>query len=371
MDVFFSDIPPIYSITEITKPENYYPAPRDWYIALTDVVNSTEAIEQGRYKEVNSIAAASITAVLNTVPDLDLPFIFGGDGATLLVPPSAMDIVKRALRGAQDMASEFFDLTLRIGLIPVQDVLDAGYEFNIARLWISENYQQAIFSGGGAGYAEDQLKATSRYCIPGDVPGTANFEGFECRWENIPSSHDEVISLIIRAADEETYAEVLERLSDIYGDRHARDPIVTRNMKMTFEPAKLSIEARVRHKTTSIFRIALMALTSLLGAILIRFNFRGWGDYEDVLESATDHEKFDDALLMTISGQSSQRDQLTRYLEQQQQAGKLHYGLHVGDTVLMTCLIFDRFGRQVHFVDTEGGGYALAARQMKAALASS
>jgi hypothetical protein len=31
----------------------------------------------------------------------------------------------------------------------------------------------------------------------------------------------------------------------------------------------------------------------------------------------------------------------------------------------MTCLVFDRDGRQVHFVDGADGGYALAAKKMK------
>jgi hypothetical protein len=31
----------------------------------------------------------------------------------------------------------------------------------------------------------------------------------------------------------------------------------------------------------------------------------------------------------------------------------------------MTCVVFDRFERQMHLIDSDGGGYALAAKQMK------
>jgi hypothetical protein len=31
----------------------------------------------------------------------------------------------------------------------------------------------------------------------------------------------------------------------------------------------------------------------------------------------------------------------------------------------MTCLVFERNGRQVHFVDGADGGYAIAAKSMK------
>jgi hypothetical protein len=45
------------------------------------------------------------------------------------------------------------------------------------------------------------------------------------------------------------------------------------------------------------------------------------------------------------------------------------YGLHTSKTALMTCLVFDRFGKQVHFVDGSNGGYTLAAKQLKTQLA--
>ena len=53
------------------------------------------------------------------------------------------------------------------------------------------------------------------------------------------------------------------------------------------------------------------------------------------------------------------------YLEKKFQEGRLVYGFHVSDRALMTCLVFDRDGRQVHFVDGADGGYALAAKKMK------
>ncbi|MEP0899817.1 DUF3095 family protein [Nodosilinea sp. FACHB-13] len=35
------------------------------------------------------------------------------------------------------------------------------------------------------------------------------------------------------------------------------------------------------------------------------------------------------------------------------------------DRALMTCLVFERSGREVHFVDGADGGYALAAKPLK------
>ncbi len=61
--------------------------PDDWVIVIGDIEGSTEQVE-GRYKSVNLVGAAVIAAVLNALPDLDIPFVFGGDGAALVVPPT-------------------------------------------------------------------------------------------------------------------------------------------------------------------------------------------------------------------------------------------------------------------------------------------
>ena len=68
---------------------------------------------------------------------------------------------------------------------------------------------------------------------------------------------------------------------------------------------------------------------------------------------------------MVVSGTSGQRKKLIIYLEKKFKEGRLVYGSHISNRALMTCLVFERDGRQVHFVDGADGGYALAAKNMK------
>ena len=41
------------------------------------------------------------------------------------------------------------------------------------------------------------------------------------------------------------------------------------------------------------------------------------------------------------------------------------YGLHPSNRAQVTCLVFERMGHQVHFIDGADGGYALAAKDLK------
>ncbi|MBA3531399.1 MAG: DUF3095 family protein [Ardenticatenales bacterium] len=154
---------------DVTDPETFTPVPSDWCIAIADIQGSTYAIQAGRYKEVNMVGAASIVALLNIEREIELPFLFGGDGATILLPPSLGERAKAALLGTQQMAKREFDLELRVALISVSRVLEAGQSIGIAKFKISENYEQAMFTGGGLAYAEQLLKNPAT---------TAQYSGF-------------------------------------------------------------------------------------------------------------------------------------------------------------------------------------------------
>ena len=107
---------------------------------------------------------------------------------------------------------------------------------------------------------------------------------------------------------------------------------------------------------------------SVGGYLLWRYVNNIWDKYKSTVYHSTDHEKFDDMLRMTISGTVQQRQQLRAYLEDKHQSGDLVFGIHVAKHTLMTCIVFDRFGRQVHFLDADDGGYAMAAVELKAQL---
>lgn len=374
---FFQSIPPINDISEITNIDQYYDVPADWHIVITDVRGSTKAIEEGRYRDVNSVAAASITAMLNVVKDVDIPFVFGGDGATVLIPPSFITDAYQSLRGAQALARDQFNLDLRVGIVPVREVLEAKLRIRVARLKVSNNFQQAIFSGGGLAYAEQLLKGNpDKYAPPpSDLPAEADFQGFECRWQEIPSTYDENVTLMVMALvtgtipSNDVYKDVLAKIDQLYGNSTSRSPVTVKNIRMALNPNKLKTEAKVRSQDTSWRTLRKMWINSLKAWFAMRFKIGRWGDYKSILVDSTDSEKFDDTLRMVMSGRVHQREQLRAYLEEQRLAGRLVYGMHISRNALMTCVVFDYFGRQVHFVDGARGGYALAAREMKGQLA--
>ena len=81
-DTFYSSLPVFRDFTQVMDPALFRPLPDDWVVGSADVVQSTRAIAENRYKAVNMAGAAVIVAVTNAMAGRDFPFVFGGDGAS-------------------------------------------------------------------------------------------------------------------------------------------------------------------------------------------------------------------------------------------------------------------------------------------------
>ena len=93
-----------------------------------------------------------------------------------------------------------------------------------------------------------------------------------------------------------------------------------------------------------------------------------WSRYIDELVENSDFRKFDGVLRMVMDGTEAQYQRLRAYLEAQRREGRLAYGMHRSREALLTCIVFSYNGNHVHFVDGSDGGYAIAARELKAQL---
>ncbi len=79
----------------------------------------------------------------------------------------------------------------------------------------------------------------------------------------------------------------------------------------------------------------------------------------------TNFKKFDGVLREVISGSKNDRAELETYLQQLYLNYECVYGIHATDSALITCIINNRSGDHLHFVDRSDGGYAAAAEKMK------
>ena len=372
---FYKNLKSVDDFSKIMENNNYSKIPNDWYVLVSDIKESTKAIEQGMYKQVNFVSALTIIGVLNIDRDEDFPYIFGGDGASLIIPPNLLEKSKKVLFEASKKAKDVFDLELRVGVISIKEIEKRGSFIEVSKLKVSKDYTQAIIRGNGLELAEELLKKeyeTFKISKNLDIDYIADFEGLECRWEDIKTPKDETISILIKSINQENenlvYENILKNIENIVGSYTQRNPVKISNLpKLSFNPKVLMTEASIFTSNSffKIFTIFRLMFENFIGLILMKYSIGLWGGYKDRILRTTDTEKFDDMLRMVISTDKKQTKKLEDYLESQYLKRNLVYGIHKSDSALMTCLILERHGKHIHFVDSSKGGYALASKELK------
>ena len=340
-DRFYSELPLLDRFADVPDLASYRSAPDSWALVLTDVKGSTQAIGEGRYKEVNALGVASIVAIRNAVSDLDIPFVFGGDGATLLAPVTALERIRPALRGVQRHAQNAFGLAIRAGVVPISDLRRAGHDVLVARYRASRFATFAMLAGTGLTEGERWIKDPERgrdYEVVAG-PSHADFTGFECRWKPIPSRFGEVISLLVKAQPEDAeqaaliYRGVLSKLEAILeGDGRPVGPGVLQLASGAAFDAEAKLHSGHSGGLSYLARRALASATTAVGKSLLS---RGWDalgfpgrTYREEVTSNTDFRKFDDTLRMVIDVTREQRSAIEEFLKDQHELGRVVYGIH-------------------------------------------
>jgi hypothetical protein len=376
-NTFFQHLPTLNRFEDITDLSSFIPLPEDWFVVVTDVIGSREAIKNGKYKEVNTIGAACIVAIVNALDSVEIPYVFGGDGASICVPPEHLDLAKHAALGTKNMAKVAFGLELRTGAIPVTDIRKKGGKLLIAKVKVSDKYDQAVFAGGGLALADKLLKESgSEYLFSStDQRIEADFTGLECRWDKISNEQKTVMSLLIKACTEDEqhamneYNGIIQTISEIVKEEH---PITEKSLKFSFNPRWLKNEFKTRtflkSWTKKVAYILDLYYRIIIGKALMLFNIEAngfqWGDYKSDLISNSDYRKFDDMLRIVLSCHPDEKEALLAFLDQQEKEQKINYGVHNSEAAIVTCMIKEYSGLHFHFVDGDDGGYAMAAIDM-------
>ena len=353
----------------------FFKIPDNWHVLITDVKDSTIAVNKGMHETVNLVATGSIVAVLNIVYNagLTVPFFFGGDGASFIIPPSILTSVLQALMLHRENIEKQFDLDLRVGHVTVAEIYENEKDLLISKLKTSAQFEIPVLLGEGLMFAENKIKG-SDYQF-GGVPimgESLNMDGMQCRWDKImpPENYSEVVSLLVMARGDGkqsvAFKKVMESVETIYGTPQTRTPISVGKLKLNTTLAKIGQEMRVKMRGFRPLHQLATWMKTLLGHIY--FETKQGKIYLENLVEMSDTLVIDGRINTVISGTSSQRKMLEDALNKIEDAGEIIYGLHVSQNSVMSCYVRNMDDQHIHFVDGAEGGYTRAAGVIKSKL---
>ena len=370
---FYERIPVFRGFPQVMDETLYRPLPQDWVIGTTDVVGSTRAIQEHRYKAVNMAGAAVIAALANALRR-EFPFVFGGDGASFAIPPSQAETARAALAETLRWARDELALELRGAMVPVKRIRDQALDVRVARFAPSQDVSYAMFAGGGLAWAEAAMKR-GEFAVPPAPPGARpDLSGLSCRFEEMPSLHGVVLALLVEPANhpaDDRFRHVVEDLL-VLAEQRAHAPVPPQGPSFGWPPKGIDLEAHAsRHPGIPIFirRIAAFIRTGLY-YLIFRLGLRVGKfvptAYLRQVVANSDFRKYDGSLRMVIDCTPELADEIETRLSAAAREGLVRFGLHRQEAAMMTC--FSPFPAQpghMHFIDGAAGGYALAALALK------
>ncbi|MEO9614311.1 MAG: DUF3095 domain-containing protein [Nitratireductor sp.] len=372
---FYGALPVHAGFEDLADGTAYRPVPDDWFVGTADIVGSTDLIAAGRYKVVNTVGAAVISAQINAAGGMRFPFVFGGDGAGFGFEADRLEAARDALARVIGWARREFDIEMRGAIVPVGAIRAAGHELAVARYAPSPGVDYAMFSGGGMAWAEGEMKQGRYRVEAAPADRHPDLAGLSCRWTPMRARHGRILSLLAIPRADAPAAAVADAMRRIIrltvGLERGGHPVPAAGPGFEWPPLGLELEARARRGGGSLILNKLRLLAETLFALLLFRTGRGVGGFDpghyvETTSANADFRKFDDGLKMTIDCDAETREKLEALLAGAAAEGVLDYGLFEQDEAIMTCIVPSvSSDDHVHFVDGASGGYTTAALAIK------
>ncbi|WEF51884.1 DUF3095 domain-containing protein [[Pseudomonas] carboxydohydrogena] len=373
---FYSGIPAFDDFGRLMEPSLYRPLPEGWLIGTADIVRSTDAIANRRYKAVNMAGAAVIAAMTNAMELRDFPFVFGGDGASFAVAAADREIAARVLAETAAWVDEALHLTMRVALVPVEAIRAAGLDVRVARYAPSPHVSYAMFEGGGLRWADAAMKRGA-FAVPQAPRGShPDLTGLSCHFSEILSARGVMLSILVvpHGDNKSAFRAVIERmLALVEMSPEGGRPIPPQGPPRRWPSPGADYVARAWRRGPLWWRRGVASLGALwlvgMARSPVRIGRYAMRTYLQQVVENSDFRKYDDGLRMVIDCPPQTANAIEKLLARAAEAGTIRYGLHRQDAALMTCFTLAAAGAgHFHFVDGARGGYASAAVALKAAM---
>lgn len=364
------------SLIELLASESSFSnVPSNWQVVVVDIQNSTHAVKEGKHHQINLTATGAIISVLNTIrkegKNVEIPYFFGGDGSTFIVPKALLSKVTSVLENYRLHIKRKTKLILRVGYISMEELNDQETTIKIAKHRLTEQLTIPIVLGNGLKKAEEIIKANfvenNATSFKKDL---LNLEGMECRWKEINPSQtkNKVICLLLDATDEaiqiEVYSEVLSKIDSLFGTFKNRQPIKSQNLKLNYSIYNIWEEMKISLVNKSWMYLFKNWFSTLIGTLYLRITSTGKQYLQQI--SQLSHTFMLDGKVNTIfTGEQSKIDAFLEYLNQLEKEKKIIFGIHITHASVMSCYVLDRKTKHSHFVDGTEGGYTSAAKMFK------
>jgi hypothetical protein len=309
-----------------------------------------------------------------------LASVFGGDGATLVMPPEAREPVSAALLSVKRWGRSAFGLELRVGIVSMAALERHGASLLVAKMEFSRGNDMAMFRGNALDLADKLVKEGDGDCSYELTDSGHDYfpdlDTLSCRWQPLMSENGHMLCLLVNSlADsvgesDKVYGGLLGEIDRLIGlNEAATSPIKLSNTRFRFPSKSIIREAKGRPGShwLNLARVTLLhVFIFVIDYFRINVGKFDPAQYRRELTVNADFRKMKGSLSLVVDCSEAQTAQIEGLLMKLRAAGQIVYGLYRAPYALMTCVVPSATDHEhVHFIDGGDGGLWRAAEVMK------
>ncbi len=359
---FYTDLPE-QRVNTISQLATYYreyktyftAVPDDWWVIITDIKGSTRLTEAGHGEKINHIAAKTIAAVVNEAcgKAIHVPFVYGGDGGTILIPPVLLEQTGRNLTAIEQDAYENEHIALRVGAVSMRHLRNRGHDIHTLKTSIA-GHQSAQFIGSGMYQAEKILKDADTQTHPEDailwshhthgIHPHPDLSYLVCPYNPIKTKDNRTIAVFLIEPCHRSpahIADILEQMATIMPNIHDISPFTKESLLMTLKNQDTTYKQQLSTN--------------------LDIEYATHGKYY----AKVDQIKIDHMIRGIVAITPDQYQRLTRLLTTHEQQGSICYAMKIGTHIRMICNV-PSADAESHWIDgTDDYTYTHVAKVFK------
>lgn len=353
------------------------------HVIVADVRSSTKLTESGRQRDVNLVGAACIAAVRNLFPIGQVPYVFGGDGATFLVEDVDLKQCLDALKAVKTAARRNLGIGLRVGSVTSSEIRERGADVLFGSINSGNEELMTFLRGDGIALADSIVKqrdnnTPEELSEQGDT--SAPVEGLTCRLLPFKNRRGVVNSYIIDplVSGPEQDQIFMELFNVLKGTENFERfcPIHADGVRHEWLSSQVQSEAALVRPNNKLWTKIKFLIAKIKASLITKYVFvfdkeNGVtgkpSQYSAELPEQSDWIKANGSLYLILDMNKDEELHFNNWLGEREKEGKLRFGVHSSDSALVTChLHSSNHKRHFHFVDNANGGLTVAATMLKA-----
>ena len=301
--------------------------------------------------------------------DIEVPFFFGGDGASFLVPGNLVQQLVMVLENVKEQVYKDYFLSLRVGEVQIGKLNESiKSTIKISRIQLTEHVNLPITYGNGLKVGEDYIK--SQFSDDNLKPRAdmyIDIKGCSCRWLKIkpPLENQKVLCFIATPFNLEhldVLRSISERLDHTFGKYSERLPITVEGL------GRLESINEIHNEYNDFFDNSFLDTISVSLAAISQKMYNASAsssDFMSLLALSSVAMLIDGSYCDIVIGDDAQINKFIDFLNTLEKDSKLTFGYHVTDSAILSCYIAQRNNSFIHLMDANEGGFSKAATMLK------